>query len=102
MILWGTLFYMSCSRQRIVASKVRLLIDDQNGIKLDGILRSLLRIPTLKLDYLILINFVTYVSSIISSDLKVNHRMHNKLIIADASIAVTGSRNISSEYFEAK
>lgn len=27
--------------------------------------------------------------------------MHNKLIIADASIAVTGGRNISSEYFEA-
>lgn len=27
--------------------------------------------------------------------------MHNKLIIADGSIAVTGGRNISSEYFEA-
>ncbi len=27
--------------------------------------------------------------------------MHNKLIIADATIAVTGGRNISSEYFEA-
>ena len=50
--------------------KIRLLIDDQNGIKLDGILRSLYSIPTLKLDYLILINFDTYVSLIISSDLK--------------------------------
>lgn len=27
--------------------------------------------------------------------------MHNKLIIADGAIAVTGGRNISREYFEA-
>jgi phosphatidylserine/phosphatidylglycerophosphate/cardiolipin synthase-like enzyme len=27
--------------------------------------------------------------------------MHNKLIIADGVIAVTGGRNISSEYFDA-
>src|SRR5690606_11125388 len=32
---------------------------------------------------------------------KVNHRMHNKLIIAEGSVAVTGGRNISSEYFDA-
>ncbi len=31
----------------------------------------------------------------------INHRMHNKLIIADGAIAVTGGRNISSEYFDA-
>lgn len=37
------ILHEACSRQRIVASKVRLLIDDQNGIKLDGILRSLLQ-----------------------------------------------------------
>ncbi|MFW1806306.1 phospholipase D family protein, partial [Acinetobacter baumannii] len=32
---------------------------------------------------------------------RINHRMHNKLIIADGAIAVTGGRNISSEYFDA-
>lgn len=32
---------------------------------------------------------------------EINHRMHNKLIVADDLIAVTGGRNISSEYFEA-
>jgi len=30
---------------------------------------------------------------------RVNRRMHNKLLIADNSIAVTGGRNIANEYF---
>jgi len=30
---------------------------------------------------------------------RVNRRMHNKLFIADGSIAVTGGRNIANEYF---
>ncbi|EOX1467535.1 phospholipase D family protein [Acinetobacter baumannii] len=82
--------------------KVRLLIDDQNGIKLDGILRSLLQHTNFeirlfnpyKFRYLRIFDYLFRFK-------KVNHRMHNKLIIADASIAVTGGRNISSEYFEA-
>ena len=32
---------------------------------------------------------------------QINRRMHNKLIIADGAIAVTGGRNISREYFDA-
>ncbi|PIL68414.1 phospholipase D family protein [Acinetobacter baumannii] len=82
--------------------KVRLLIDDQNGIKLDGILRSLLQHTNFeirlfnpyKFRYLRIFDYLFRFK-------KVNHRMHNKLIIADGSIAVTGGRNISSEYFEA-
>jgi cardiolipin synthase C len=30
---------------------------------------------------------------------RVNHRMHNKLLIADGAIAVMGGRNIADEYF---
>ena len=30
---------------------------------------------------------------------RVNHRMHNKLFVADNSLAVTGGRNIGDEYF---
>jgi len=30
---------------------------------------------------------------------RINHRMHNKLFIADSSFAVTGGRNIGDEYF---
>ena len=31
---------------------------------------------------------------------RINHRMHNKLLIADGSFAVTGGRNIADEYFD--
>jgi cardiolipin synthase C len=30
---------------------------------------------------------------------RINHRMHNKLFVADNSIAITGGRNIGDEYF---
>jgi len=30
---------------------------------------------------------------------RVNHRMHNKLLVADNSLAVSGGRNIAAEYF---
>jgi len=32
---------------------------------------------------------------------RVNHRMHNKLLVADGAMAVTGGRNIGNEYFMA-
>lgn len=81
---------------------VRLLIDDQNGTQLDDQLKALARHPHFQikiynpyqyrhfraLDYIFRLK-------------KINRRMHNKLIIADGAIAVTGGRNISSEYFEA-
>ncbi len=31
---------------------------------------------------------------------RINHRMHNKLFIADGTYAVTGGRNIADEYFD--
>ena len=30
---------------------------------------------------------------------RTNHRMHNKLLIADSQVAIAGGRNIASEYF---
>src|SRR5271165_7154926 len=30
---------------------------------------------------------------------RINHRMHNKLIVADNALAITGGRNIGDEYF---
>jgi cardiolipin synthase C len=30
---------------------------------------------------------------------RINHRMHNKLLVADASFAISGGRNIANEYF---
>ena len=31
---------------------------------------------------------------------RINHRMHNKLLIADGSFAISGGRNIADEYFD--
>jgi len=35
----------------------------------------------------------------ISEFRRINHRMHNKLFVADDSLAITGGRNIGDEYF---
>src|SRR6185312_2027721 len=39
-----------------------------------------------------------YVSSLADFG-RLNHRMHNKLFIADSAIVVAGGRNIADEYF---
>ena len=82
--------------------KVRLLIDDQNGTKLDESLRQLSEHPNFEIK---LFNPYKYrnfrVIDYVFRLKNVNHRMHNKLIIADGAVAVTGGRNISSEYFDA-
>lgn len=82
--------------------KVRLLIDDQNGTQLDDTLITLSQHPNIDIK---LYNPYKYrhfkVIDYIFRFNNINHRMHNKLIVADGSIAVTGGRNISSEYFDA-
>ncbi|OTG65009.1 phospholipase D family protein [Acinetobacter silvestris] len=82
--------------------KVRILIDDQNGNKLDQQLKALSTHPNIQIK---LYNPYTFRKFRIFDYLfrlkLINHRMHNKLIIADGAIAVTGGRNISSEYFDA-
>lgn len=82
--------------------KVRVLIDDQNGTKLDPQIKALIIHPNISIK---LYNPYKYrnfrVMDYLLRAKKINHRMHNKLIIADGAIAVTGGRNISSEYFDA-
>ena len=82
--------------------KIRLLIDDQNGSQLDATLKQLAQHPNFEIK---LFNPYKYrhlrVIDYAFRFKHINHRMHNKLIIADGAIAVTGGRNISSEYFDA-
>ena len=82
--------------------KIRLLIDDQNGTKLDETLIQLAQHPNFQIK---LFNPYKYrnfrVIDYIFRFNHINHRMHNKLIVADGTVAVTGGRNISSEYFDA-
>lgn len=82
--------------------KVRLLIDDQNGTKLDATLKQLIQHPNFEIKLFNPYQFRYFrVFDYLFRFEKINHRMHNKLIIADGAIAVTGGRNISREYFDA-
>lgn len=82
--------------------KVRLLIDDQNGTQLDSNLKQLAQHPNFEIKIFNPYKFRKLrVIDYAFRFKNINHRMHNKLIIADGAIAVTGGRNISREYFEA-
>lgn len=82
--------------------KIRLLIDDQNGTQLDEKLLTLSQHPNFEIKLFNPYKFRNFRILDYAFRLKnVNHRMHNKLIVADGVVAVTGGRNISSEYFDA-
>ncbi|MBK0063291.1 phospholipase D family protein [Acinetobacter sp. S54] len=82
--------------------KIRLMIDDQNGNKLDQTLRALSQHPNFQIKLFNPYQFRNFkIIDYLFRFKQINHRMHNKLIIADDTIAVTGGRNISSEYFDA-
>jgi cardiolipin synthase C len=84
--------------------RVRLLVDDLYTVPTDAMLRALAGHPHVEVR---LFNpfcclrdssFGRLASSL--GDLyRVNHRMHNKLLIADGVVAIMGGRNIADEYF---
>ena len=82
--------------------RVRLLLDDNNTRGLDDLIAVLDYHPNIEVR---LFNpftnrkfrFLGYLT-----DLKrLNHRMHNKLLVVDGVTAITGGRNIGDEYFAA-
>lgn len=82
--------------------KVRVQIDDQNGTQLDDKLLALAQHPNFEVRLFNPYKFRYLRALDYGFRMKyVNPRMHNKLIIADGTAAVTGGRNISSEYFDA-
>ena len=84
--------------------RVRLLIDDLNTAGED---RRFLRLGEHANIEVRLFNpfpgarFATWTRFLASaSDIRrINHRMHNKLFVADNSLAITGGRNIGDQYF---
>lgn len=81
---------------------IRLLIDDQNGTQLDSSLEQLVVHPNFAIKFYNPYKFRNLrILDYSFRALQVNRRMHNKLIIADGAIAVTGGRNISRQYFDA-
>lgn len=84
--------------------RVRLLVDDLYTTGGDEMFRGLAAYPNVEVR---LFNpFCCGRSSLLSKYVaslgdfgRVNHRMHNKLFIADGAMAVAGGRNIADEYF---
>ena len=84
--------------------RVRLLVDDLFTSQSEDMLRALADHPNVEVR---LFNpfcclrgstFGRFAGSL-GDIYRVNHRMHNKLLIADSLFAVAGGRNISDEYF---
>jgi len=84
--------------------RVRLLLDDLYTASLDPLLLGLATYPNVEIR---LFNPFTFAHSnplfrylnFVTDFKRLNHRMHNKLMIADGAMAVVGGRNLADEYF---
>lgn len=84
--------------------RVRLLVDDLYAAGEDDLYRGLAAYPNAQVR--IFNPFPVRAGSVTSRVLfsmhefgRINHRMHNKLFVADNSFAVSGGRNVAAEYF---
>ena len=84
--------------------RVRLLLDDLYTADTDPLLAGLAAHPNLELR---LFNpfpgwrghFLTRFMASAHEFARVNRRMHNKLLVVDSAMAVTGGRNVADEYY---
>ena len=84
--------------------RVRLLLDDLYTASSDRLLSDLAAFPNVQLR---LFNpfpagrsssLTRWVSALLDVE-RLNHRMHNKLLVVDGAFAIAGGRNIADEYF---
>lgn len=100
----GQVFLRALSNAAARGVHVRLLVDDLFTAKLDPTLAQLAAQPNMEVR---LFNpFCCARAGLVGRFLasagemrRLNHRMHNKLMIADDALAIAGGRNIADEYF---
>jgi putative cardiolipin synthase len=99
----GRLLMRALREAALRGVKVRLLVDDLYTAKSQDLLLALSDTPGVKVRLFnpfccgrngVLQRFIAS-----PNFARLNHRMHNKLFIADGVMAVVGGRNISDEYF---
>lgn len=80
--------------------RVRLLLDDMDLSWKDGELETLNALPNVEVRVFNPFSSrdVGLVDLVFDYD-RVNHRMHNKVFVADNSIALLGGRNVGDQYF---
>jgi putative cardiolipin synthase len=84
--------------------RVRLLLDDLNTARAEELLHALSSVSNLEIR---LFNpfccgrgsLASRIASSLGELQRLDHRMHNKLLIADGALAIVGGRNIADEYF---
>ena len=84
--------------------RVRLLVDDLYTGGLDPLLAGLAAYPSVEVrvfnPFPLRYGSPTWrILGSLDDFSRVNHRMHNKLFIADNSVAISGGRNIADDYF---
>ncbi len=80
--------------------KVRLLMDDNNAKKMEGIYLALDQHQNIEVKLYNPYKFRHYRAMDMVLDLKrINRRMHNKSFIADNQISLIGGRNMSNQYY---
>lgn len=100
----GRLFMRNLRDAALRGVRVRLLVDDLNTAGADPLFAGLAAFPNVEVR---LFNpfccarqsLLTRFAASLADFRRLNHRMHNKLFIADGAIAVMGGRNIADEYF---
>jgi cardiolipin synthase C len=100
----GRLFMRSLRDAALRGVRVRLLVDDLYTAGADPMFLGLAAFPNVEVR---LFNPFCCARESVASKFtaslvdwrRLNHRMHNKLFIADGAIAVMGGRNIADEYF---
>ncbi|HEV7575996.1 MAG TPA: phospholipase D family protein [Caldimonas sp.] len=85
--------------------RVRVLVDDLYAVREDALFAALAGQPgfEVRLFNPLPVRGGGFASRVVLSAhqfARINHRMHNKLLIADNSFAITGGRNIADEYFD--
>lgn len=100
----GLLFLKELRDAAMRGVRVRLLVDDLYASGEDELFSSLSAFPNIEIR---LFNpLPSRVKSMalrlvfsLSQISRINHRMHNKLLVADDTFAVSGGRNIANDYF---
>jgi len=100
----GLTFLRALRAAALRGVRVRLLVDDLFTVESEVVLRALAQVAHVEVRL-----FNPFVNGRFSNSgrllgavgdfSRVNHRMHNKLLVADNALAISGGRNIADEYF---
>jgi putative cardiolipin synthase len=81
--------------------RVRVLLDDVNLEGRDAVIASLDAHPNIEIRLFNPFGHRSaHILDFITDFERVNHRMHNKLMVADNAVAIVGGRNVGDDYFQ--